>query len=407
MTTKMQSSAKPAMTALRSARLQRKCACGGTSGPTGECEPCRKKRVQRATNHPSALNSESFVVPAIVDEVLDSAGQPLDAPTRAFMEPRFGHDFSQVRIHTDAWAAASAQSINATAYTDGRDVVLPNGTGDNQLLAHELAHVVQQGGRQASVGLLSISSPNDRSEREAALAAEAVSAGRSFRPTLLTGETIHRQPAPRPPATLAGLTATRDAFNNTGAPDAANCAALQPAALGVDGPHAGANGMEMIFRIAGAIPASTEFDVLRTKATGTWQRDAAGAWTRLGGDPAGTSDDRHNDDECLTPVGGRIFVVDTPGMGSLNPQGTSFPDGSTVSATATAAVRKHSFAEWVIARNRPLGINWMAISKPVFHRWHSIVSVALVAGTWTRVDTPSGQANEIELGGIGTSGATP
>jgi hypothetical protein len=70
-------------------------------------------------------------------------------------------------------------------------------------------------------------------------------------------------------------------------------------------------------------------------------------------------------------------------------------------------VRKHSFAEWVIARNRPLGINWMAISKPVFHRWHSIVSVALVAGTWTRVDTPSGQANEIELGGIGTSGATP
>jgi hypothetical protein len=224
----MQSSAKPAMTALRSARLQRKCACGGTSGPTGECEPCRKKRVQRATNHPSALNSESFVVPAIVDEVLDSAGQPLDAPTRAFMEPRFGHDFSQVRIHTDAWAAASTQSINATAYTVGRDVVLPNGTGDNQLLAHELAHVVQHGGRQASVGLLSISSPNDRSEREAALAAEAVSAGRSFRPTLLTGETIHRQPAPRPPATLAGLTATRDAFNNTGAPDAANCAPCSP-----------------------------------------------------------------------------------------------------------------------------------------------------------------------------------
>jgi len=150
MTTKMQSSAKPAMTALRSARLQRKCACGGTSCPTGECEPCRKKRVQRATNHPSALNSESFVVPAIVDEVLNSAGQPLDAPIRAFMEPRFGHDFGQARIHTDAKAADSARAVNALAYTVGRDIVFgdgqyaPHTSAGQKLLAHELTHVAQQ-----------------------------------------------------------------------------------------------------------------------------------------------------------------------------------------------------------------------------------------------------------------------
>src|SRR5882724_76631 len=150
MTTKMQSSAKPAMTVLRSARLQRKCACGGTSCPTGECEPCRKKRVQRATNHPSALNSESFVVPAIVDEVLNSAGQPLDAPIRAFMEPRFGHDFGQARIHTDAKAADSARAVNALAYTVGRDIVFGDGqyarhtSAGQKLLAHELTHVAQQ-----------------------------------------------------------------------------------------------------------------------------------------------------------------------------------------------------------------------------------------------------------------------
>src|SRR6185312_11363096 len=50
-------------------------------------------------------------------------GQPLEPATRAFMEPRFGHDFSHVRIHTDARAAASARSINALAYTSGSNIV--------------------------------------------------------------------------------------------------------------------------------------------------------------------------------------------------------------------------------------------------------------------------------------------
>lgn len=90
-------------------------------------------------------------VPPIVHDVLRSPGQPLDAEMRAFMEPRFGHDFSQVRVHADAQAAESARAVSALAYTVGRDVVLgagkyaPRTNVGLRLMAHELAHVVQQG----------------------------------------------------------------------------------------------------------------------------------------------------------------------------------------------------------------------------------------------------------------------
>jgi hypothetical protein len=143
-----QSHPKPTFTPVRNSLLQRKCACGGTPGPTGECAECRKKRLQRH----STKQNESSTVPPIVHDVLQTPGQPLDSTTRAFMEPRFGHDFSQVRIHTDAQAASSAQAVDALAYTVGRDIVFGSGqyiprTRDGQrLVAHELTHVVQQGG---------------------------------------------------------------------------------------------------------------------------------------------------------------------------------------------------------------------------------------------------------------------
>jgi Domain of unknown function (DUF4157) len=56
--------------------------------------------------------------------VLGSPGRPLDAETRNFMEPRFGHDFSHVRIHSDACAASAAGAVNAFAFTVGDDIVL-------------------------------------------------------------------------------------------------------------------------------------------------------------------------------------------------------------------------------------------------------------------------------------------
>src|SRR5260221_14094093 len=128
--------------------LQRKCGCGQHTTAGGECEECRQKRegiMQRATVGAAPLNT----VPPIVHEVLRSSGQPLDAGTRAFMEPCFGYDFSQVRVHTDAKAAESAQAVNALAYTAGRDVVFgagqyaPETSKGKRLMAHELAHVVQ------------------------------------------------------------------------------------------------------------------------------------------------------------------------------------------------------------------------------------------------------------------------
>ena len=112
-----------------------------------KCAACEEedKKVHAKPNGTAALPGEA---PPIVHQVLSSSGQPLDTATRAFFEPRFGADFSGVRVHSDAAAADSAGAINARAYTVGGQIVLGAGAkhGANPLLAHELAHVVQQGG---------------------------------------------------------------------------------------------------------------------------------------------------------------------------------------------------------------------------------------------------------------------
>ena len=108
--------------------------------------------VQRYPTPSLKTERDEGEVPPIVHKVLQSPGQPLDEYTRVFMESRFGHDFSKVRVHTDAMAAESARAVNALAYTVGRDVVfregryVPRAAEGNKLLAHELAHVVQQAG---------------------------------------------------------------------------------------------------------------------------------------------------------------------------------------------------------------------------------------------------------------------
>lgn len=183
----------------RASLLQRKCACGGTPGPTGECEACRKRKLQHSPTHHDA----PATVPSIVHEVLRSPGEALDANTRAWMEVRFGDapvrpienaqvqnqlkvsvadddyeraadaragqvmqtrvasrppgfDFSGVRIHADARAVESARAMNALAYTVGRDIVFGAGQyasateAGRRLIAHELTHVLQQRGLSSS-----------------------------------------------------------------------------------------------------------------------------------------------------------------------------------------------------------------------------------------------------------------
>ncbi len=160
--------------------LQRACACGGNPGPSGECEQCRKKRVGMLQRSATAPAPSSFA-PPVVHDVLQSAGQSLDLATRASMESRFGHDFSRVQVHTDARAAASAQAVNALAYTVGTNVVFgsgqyaPNTRSGQRLLAHELTHVVQQQNTsQPSFGPLVIGDVDTHEEQAAERAADSI-----------------------------------------------------------------------------------------------------------------------------------------------------------------------------------------------------------------------------------------
>ena len=137
------------------AKVQRKC-------DTCQCAACQQERekdeprtLARAKSaHGSALDSAA--APDIVEDVLHSPGQALDAPAQAFFEGRFRRGFGDVRIHTDRRAAESARSVGALAYTVGRDIVFgsdqynPDTAAGRRLLAHELAHVEQQRGARPS-----------------------------------------------------------------------------------------------------------------------------------------------------------------------------------------------------------------------------------------------------------------
>lgn len=113
-----------------------------------ECEEEEKLQKKPAgLAHSAAAGGEA---PATVRDVVRSSGQPLDAATRTYFEPRFGHDFGHVRVHAGPQAEQSARDVNAHAYTVGRNLVFGAGqfapatqTG-RRLIAHELAHVLQQ-----------------------------------------------------------------------------------------------------------------------------------------------------------------------------------------------------------------------------------------------------------------------
>jgi hypothetical protein len=129
----------------------------------------------------SSNNSEQAEAPPIVDEVLNSAGQSLDAATRGFFEPRFGRDFSSVRVHTDAKAAQSTQAVGASAYTVGQHIVFgansyaPETSRGQRLLAHELTHTLQQPkGLPRFAGELKIGRRGEAAEKEADNVSSAV-----------------------------------------------------------------------------------------------------------------------------------------------------------------------------------------------------------------------------------------
>ncbi|GEM_PF-1655533 len=172
-------------------RIQRKCDCGGT------CASCAKKEEQgiqaklkvgaagdRYEKEADRVAAQVMRMPDIVRQteeeeeetiqakiqristaadagfdpgpdfrISKSGGQALSLSTRQFMEPRFGSDFSQVRIHDDAASQQSAAQIQARAFTSGHHIWLGKGASENDknLMAHELTHVVQQGGKGSHI----------------------------------------------------------------------------------------------------------------------------------------------------------------------------------------------------------------------------------------------------------------
>jgi len=162
-----------------------------------ELEEKEEELVQRKKNSESITSlkeeQEESEAPPIVHEVLNSPGQSLDPDTLAFMESRFGHDFSQVRLHTDAKAAESAQSVNARAYTVGQDVVFgerryaPGKREGRRLIAHELAHTVQQSRTATPVParFAIIGEPTSSLEREAHSVADTIIGRKTSSVTML------------------------------------------------------------------------------------------------------------------------------------------------------------------------------------------------------------------------------
>lgn len=154
--------------------------CGGSSHKSCGCEKCSAKlQTKLLVNQPGDRHEQEAdliaeqvmrnAMPSDMDhqagapaelphsssnghKSIPSHGQPLDARTRAFMESRFNHNFSQVRVHTGAEAASSARDYNSRAFTLGHDVVFgagqyaPHSSNGLKLLAHELTHVIQQSG---------------------------------------------------------------------------------------------------------------------------------------------------------------------------------------------------------------------------------------------------------------------
>ncbi|RSS59674.1 DUF4157 domain-containing protein [Streptomyces sp. WAC01280] len=133
-----------------------------------------ESRHQHGAGCGHAQSSETAPAPvqrSAVHGVLRSSGSPLDDGTRADMESRLGADFSDVRVHNDSAARASAAEVGARAYTSGNHIVIGDGGGDRHTLAHELTHVIQQrlgpvSGTDNGSGLR-VSDPSDRFEREA------------------------------------------------------------------------------------------------------------------------------------------------------------------------------------------------------------------------------------------------
>jgi hypothetical protein len=170
--------------------LQRSCDCGVGCSKC-QTEQVNKKHEQLQTKRVGTSDSGQMAAPPRVHEVLASPGRQLDASARAFFEPRFGHDFSGVRVHSGANAEQSAREVNASAYTVGQNIVFgagrfaPETREGRRLIAHELAHVLQQNSASA-VGALQRDDPKNAPKNPPAVVPQDVAVLMSPDPDFVT-----------------------------------------------------------------------------------------------------------------------------------------------------------------------------------------------------------------------------
>ncbi|MEH2455966.1 eCIS core domain-containing protein [Nostoc sp.] len=138
---------------------------------SGSCSECEKKDKEIQRKGEGDVSSVPDGFEAAMQR--SGSGQPLDDRTRSFMESRFGQDFGEVKIHTDSAATEASEAVRAQAFTTGRDIYFgrgryqPHYTEGKKLLAHELAHTIQQKNLSGVQTKLDISSPSDSLEQAA------------------------------------------------------------------------------------------------------------------------------------------------------------------------------------------------------------------------------------------------
>ena len=159
-------------------------------------------------------------VPASVDHVLASSGSPLEPALRQDMERRFGHDFSRVRVHSGAAAEQSAQDVNANAYTVGQNIVFgagrfaPETHEGRRLIAHELAHTIQQSSASKLEYALQLQEPEVRGGWVQRDASRAISPGEFNVPTCYQLYVCGRYSMPEKPGNWQDAAEKLNGFNH-------------------------------------------------------------------------------------------------------------------------------------------------------------------------------------------------
>ena len=297
-----------------------------------EMQPPTAEKIQAKANTDREMPLPGHIGTAV--DGLNTGGRSLSTQDAAFFEPRFGKDFSQVRIHTGNHAEQLAARLHARAFTYGNHIVFGRGeyqpdkdTGKH-LMAHELTHVLQQNHQ--------------------------------------LGRTIRRTPS----------ISQWEVHNTDGSNTAGdNCCALCPRPLGVGNSYSGrlTNGIELMPFIAGH-EAGASYDIGRISEGKVWER-VGGTWTAIVTRAAGTDDDPHDQDECLMPMFHTprsehyIYVEDQPGFANV----------SRLRASATEYVFQANFVESVDITDA----GGTTSTDSNTHEWYSVLWLTKTGSSWT------------------------